>query len=182
MAGTTLRRRVGVRGGSAERAALAEHNKLVDDVETLRAAAFGIFGYQVENLAAGADVAARAVFCAPYALTVLDSVKFVNEAASAGIDGSNTAVITLRNITEGVDVATITLTANTTANAATALTLASANADVAANDVLGLVITQGATADLSAGTLQFAYQRQTVDAASDLTAAKIADGAGTVIT
>jgi hypothetical protein len=35
MAGTTLRRRVGVRSG-AERALLAEYNKLVDDVELLR--------------------------------------------------------------------------------------------------------------------------------------------------
>lgn len=147
--------------------------KVVDDLEKLRAALIDIFSYKIENLAAGADLTARAFFVAPAALTILDSVKLIPEAASTGVDGSNTLVVTLRNITEGVDIATITRTADLVANTPLALTLTSANADIAAGDVLGIVVTQGATADAGTFMVQFSFQRQTVDAAGDLAAAKV---------
>lgn len=150
-------------------------NNIVTDLATIRAGVFGVFNYKVEDLGAGADITARAFFQAPFALTILDSVKALQEGASAGVDGGNTAVITLRNITEGVDVATITLSADVSANAATALTLTGANADIAASDILGIVVTQGAAANLSSFVLQFAYQRQTVDAAGDLVASALTD-------
>lgn len=182
MAGTTTKSREnhGLSGGT-DRDVIVEYNKLVDDVELVRAGARQLVSYDIEDLAAGADIAARAIFVAPRASTVLDSVKCVYEAASAAVDGSNTTVVTLRNITEAVNIASMTLTATTSANAAESLTLTAANADIAANDVLGVVVTNGATADTPKMILQFELQPQTIDAAGDMTAAKIGNIGGTAI-
>lgn len=139
MAGSTLKSRRMTRKGSDLQNLLIEFNKLVQ---------YGVpLTYRVEDLAANGDITARGVWILPVAGAVV-SAKVVWEAASVGVDGSNTAVVTLRNITEGVDIATVTLTANVTANAATTLTITAANADTAANDVLGIVVTTGTTADL----------------------------------
>ena len=67
--------------------------------------------------------------------------------------------------------ATVTLTSDVSANAATALTLSEGTC--AANDILGIVVTQGTTANLSLFTLQFEFQLATVDAAADMTASSI---------
>ena len=178
MAGTAERtEKIGVPGSIT--ALLTENfNDLVDDVETLRGATRIHFTYLVEDLAAGADIAARAIWIAPAALTI-ESVKAVYEAASVGVDGTNTTVLTLRNITEGVDVATVTKTAVTSANAAETLAITAANADIAANDILGVVVTNGATADTPKITLVVVGHYQTIDAASDMTASKIANSGGT---
>jgi hypothetical protein len=182
MAGTTTTSRRTQRSGSDVNDLLIQFNKLVDNAETLRQASFGVFNYKVEDLGAGADLTARAFFVAPFALTVLDSVQVIPEAASAGVDGSNTLVLTLRNITASEDIATITRTTDLAANTPVALTLTAANADIAASDVLGLVVTQGAAANAGTFLFQFAYQRQTVDAAADMTAAKVGDLTATAIT
>lgn len=151
-------------------------NAIVVDLEMLRSGAGKrSVIYQHEELAAGADIAARGIFVAPVAMTVLDSVTYTPGGNSAGIDGSNTLVLTLRNITEGVDVATVTRTTNVTANTPVSLTLTAANADIAASDVLGIVVTQGAAADVTIGTFQFNITNQTVDASTDLTAFALDD-------
>lgn len=106
----------------------------------------------IEDLAAGADITARGEFSHPEAIVVTD-VKYLARGASAGVDGSNTAVLKLRNITASEDVATVTLSADVTLNSLTSLTLTAANTDVAASAVLGIVVTQGATADLGIGSL-----------------------------
>lgn len=168
--------------GGTKRDLLIQFNKVITDLETLRAGTRYPVRYQVEDLSAGADIAAWAVFKAPVAMTVLDTCKVVHCAASSGVDGSNTAVLTIRNITEGVDVASATLTANASANTASDLTLTGANADIAANDVLGIVVTQGAAADLAAIIFQWEMRPQTVDAAADLTAAQVGNESGTAIT
>lgn len=148
---------------------------IVDDLEKLRAASVIEFMYQVENLAANGDIAARAVYRARVALTIQD-VCAIFEAAGVGIAANpNDAVITLRNITEGVDIATITLTANPAANSTQALTITGANADIAAGDILGIVVTTNGTADLPAFSLHFAAQPQTIDAAGDLLGFKVND-------
>jgi hypothetical protein len=180
MAGTTVKSRLtlGV-AGSVSRHMAIEHNKLVDDVELVRAGARQVVSYDIEDLAGGADISARAIYVAPRASTIIDSVKCVYEAASSGVDSGNTSVVTLRNITEGVNIASMTLTATTSANAAESLTLTASAADIAANDVLGIVVTNGATADTPKMILQFEIQPQTIDAAGDMTAAKIGDDSGT---
>lgn len=150
-----------------------EFNKVITDLETLRAGIRETISVDNEDLAAGADIAARPFYQAKVAETVLDSVVYIPQANSVGVDGSNTLVITLRNVTEGVDIATVTRTTNLVAGTPVALTLTAANADIAASDVLGLTITQGATADVGTGVLQFEKKRQTIDAAADMTAAAL---------
>jgi hypothetical protein len=103
----------------------------------------------VEDLAADADITARAFARLPTVGRVL-SVWVTFRAASAGVDASNAATITLRNITKGVDIATVTLTANVAANAAVELVITTANASFSRGDVLGIVVTQGTTANLPA--------------------------------
>lgn len=179
MAGTLKRRRgLYMQPESIVRELAIEHNQVVDDLETLRAASIQAVNYLIEDLAAGADIAERAIYIAPRAGTVLNTVRAIYEAASSAVDGSNTTVITLRNITEAVNIASVTLTDTTAANAVESLTLTSANADIAASDVLGVVVTNGATADTPKITLQFEVQPQTIDAAADMVAAKLGDDAG----
>lgn len=173
MAGSAKARVVTDHPGSANEQVRVEHNLLVADLETVRAALGRVLQYVVENLAAGADIAARAIFRANVALTVQDSVYVIPEAASAGVDGSNTLTVTLRNITEGVDIASVVRTTNLVANTPVQLTLEVANADIAAGDVLGLVVTQGAAADAGAFTLQYEVVPQTVDVDADLLASTV---------
>lgn len=101
----------------------------------------------VENLAAGADIAARAIHAFEKDGWIV-SARVVNQAsAAAGIDGSNTCVVTLSN-TAGT-VVTETFDGTTTFPAAnTAQDLGSvANTHVTSNDVLTLAVTNGSTAD-----------------------------------
>jgi hypothetical protein len=179
MAGTSERiEKIGNPGSVT--ALLTENlNDLIDDVELVRAAARQVVAYDIEDLAAGADIAARAIYSAPRASTVVDSVRVIAEAVSSGVDSGNTIVVTLRNITEGVNVASLTRTADLAANTAYTLTLDAANADIAASDVLGIVVTNGAAADPGKMILQFEIQPQTIDAAGDMTASKLANFAGT---
>lgn len=116
---------------------------------------------RVEDLSAGADITARAFFRAKYPIEVLEA-EILPEAVSAGVDGSNTLAVTLRNITEGVDIATVTRTTDLAANTPVALTVTAANADVAADDVLGIVVTQGATANAGRFILQVTYRVQSL--------------------
>lgn len=112
------------------------------------------FNYKVEDLAAGVDITARAFFQAKEALEVLTAA-IVPEAASVGVDGANTLVVTLRNITQAKDIATVTRTTDLVANTPVALAVTLANAKVTKEDVLGLVVTQGATANAGTFVLQF---------------------------
>ncbi|MHB1310634.1 MAG: hypothetical protein ACYC3L_01365 [Gemmatimonadaceae bacterium] len=182
MAGTTTTSKQTQKIGADVGQLVVQHNTLVDDVEAVRAAQRILCHYEVDPGTAGTDVTARAIFVAPAALTIIDSVKVIATEATVGVDVGNTLILTLRNITEGVDVATVTRSATNSANDVIALTLTAANADIASGDVLGVTVTQGATADAGRLMFQFEYQRQTVDAAADLTAAKIGDLAGTAFT
>lgn len=181
MAGTTTKSRQTGYVGSDVRDLVINHNKVIDDLATVRAGASVVVQYEHEQLAADADIAARPIFVAPAALTVT-SVLYIPRGNSAGIDGSNTLVVTLRNITAGEDVATVTRTTDLTGGTALTVTITAANADVASGAVLGLTITQGTSADVDIGILQFTYQLQSADAAADLTAAKVGDASGTAIT
>lgn len=187
MAGTTTSSRRGRGVGSETDASvlhdlIVQHNAAVDDLATVRGGVRAMHRHEVDPGSAGTDISARSVFVASVAMTVLDSVKVICTEATVGVDGSNTLVLTLRNITEGVDIATITRTATNSANDVLSLTLTAANADLAANDVLGITVTQGATADAGRLVFQWETQTQASDAAADLTAAKIGDSAGVAIT
>lgn len=103
--------------------------------------------HTVENLAAGADIAARAVHAFEKDGWIV-AARVVNQAtAAAGIDDSNTCVITLA--TGAGTVVAETFDSTTTFPAAnTAQDLGSvSNVHVAAGSVLTLAVTNGTTAD-----------------------------------
>ena len=103
--------------------------------------------HAVENLAAGADIAARAVHRFDRDAWVVGA-RIVNQAtASAGIDDSNTCVVTLATgagtvATDTFDSTTTFPTTNTSADLG-----AISNAHAAAGSVLTLAVTNGAAAD-----------------------------------
>lgn len=111
----------------------------------------------IEDLGAGVDITDRGVFAAPYPLSVLEA-KVVPYAASAGVDGSNTVVVDLKNLTATETIGTVTSTSNYAAATPVDLTLTAANVDVAANAVLGFSVTQGATANTAGMVLQVSYR------------------------
>lgn len=125
----------------------------------------GIFGdlqipsltaIQVENLAAGADIAARAEFASPASGCVLTRIGIVPQGASAGVNDANTAVI---EVSDGAGNAIATQTYNTATQPPAANTYGSLGALVSphhvltANEVVRLAVTQGAAADLPAFVL-----------------------------
>lgn len=119
--------------------------------------------YLVENLAAGADLTERVMGRCKYPTEFLEC-EILPTVASVGVDGSNTLLVTLRNITGAVDIATVTLTTNLVLNTPVALTMSTtlANRIAAADDVIGLVVTQGATADTAGFILQATNRCATV--------------------
>ena len=87
----------------------------------------------------------------------IKAVNIIAAGTSAGIDGSNTCLIALTNITESVNVAAKTFTnvvVYPAANVAAELTLVTAQQTVKAGDTLGMTITQGTTADHNGFVLQ----------------------------
>ncbi len=123
-----------------------------------------LFGwlYAIEDLSAGADISTvRAIGRVPTGFTYeLIAGALIHEGAAAGIDGSNTVVLTVRNITQSLDMATLTLTASPAANAASGLTVSGtlANTVAAAGDVIGILLVQGATANLAKCGLQLDWR------------------------
>jgi hypothetical protein len=103
--------------------------------------------HAVENLAAGADVAARAIHGFDSQSWVV-SARVINQAtAAAGIDNGNTCVVTLATSTGTVVGATFNAT-NTFPAANTDKDLgAVSNPRVAAGEVMTLAVTNGANAD-----------------------------------
>ena len=103
--------------------------------------------HAVEDLAAGADIAARAIHTFEKEGWIV-SARVVNQAtAAAGIDNSNTCVVAIN--AGGSSVATKTFDATTTfpaANAASDLGTIS-NPHVSAGGVMTLAVTNGATAN-----------------------------------
>ncbi len=103
--------------------------------------------HAVDNLAAGADIAARAVHSFNHDAWIF-SARVVNQAtAASGIDNSNTCVVALvvggsSLVSETFDSTTTFPAANTAQNLGTL-----SNNNAAAGDVLTLAITNGTTAD-----------------------------------
>lgn len=112
------------------------------------------FFVPVEDLAAGADIAARLVFVLPRANT-LQSVGILTQGAPAGVDDANTAVITIADAAANV---IVTKTYNTgtqppTSAYASLGALDATHKILAASEAVSIAVTQGAAADLPAFTL-----------------------------
>lgn len=118
----------------------------------------------VENLAAGADIAARAEFIAPATGGTLRKIGFVAQANPAGIDDANTAVIAW---TDAAGNSIVSKTYNTGTQPGDADiyndlgTLDVTHKVLTANEVVKMAITQGTTADL--GALRFLIEWEPSD-------------------
>lgn len=114
----------------------------------------------IENLAAGADIAARACFMAPLPGCTLTNIGIIPQGSSAAIDDSNTAVIA---IATAAGDAIVTKTYNTAtqppaANVHGTLgSLSSTYKVLTAHEVITIAVTQGSSADLPAFILNLEY-------------------------
>lgn len=111
----------------------------------------------IEDLAADADIAARVFFRAKYPTEILEA-EILPTAASTGVDGSNTLTVTVRNVTQSVDIATVVSTTNLALNTPVALTVTAANRFTNADDVIGIVVTQGTTANTAGFLVQVTHR------------------------
>jgi hypothetical protein len=122
--------------------------------------------YQVENLAANADIGdgaaanARSLFAAPAAVT-LTKISVVGQAAPAGVDDSNTAVLTVHHNAAATAIVTKTYNTGTVfpaANTKTSLgTLDTTEKILAADDTVRLSVVNGTNADLPAFLVLIEY-------------------------
>lgn len=112
----------------------------------------GMAMIRIENLAAGSDISNRVIFGSQYGVT-LSKIAIITEGAPAGVDDSNTVVITLTN---GSDETIVTKTYNS-ANQPPSSDLGDLGAlsitELDANDVIKLSVTCGATANMPAFTI-----------------------------
>ena len=113
---------------------------------------------RVEDLAAGADIAARPVFVHPRAVTLV-SVGILTEGAPAGVDNDNTAVLALADDAAN---AIVTKTYNTATQPPTRDyedlgALDGTHKVLTAGEHVTLSVTQGATANLPAFSVILRY-------------------------
>jgi len=111
----------------------------------------------IEDLAAGADITDRPVFVFPTKDVVLNEIGILTQGAPAGVDNSNTIVITIKNedgqtlVTKSYD----TASQPPTNNYASLGALSNVNLDAA--DHLLVSVTQGATANMPSFRLVFEF-------------------------
>ena len=127
------------------------------ELDGLDIAGIGYFRISVADLSAGTDITARAEFVCPFPLEVLEA-KIVPIAASTGVDGSNTVAVVLSNITGSATIASLTSTTDYAANTPLTMTLTDANVHCAADDVLGIAVTQGTNANTAGFYVQVFYR------------------------
>ncbi len=109
--------------------------------------------YEMENLAAGADIAARPVFCAPAEGAEITKLGWVPQGSSAGVDNSNPAVLAITDKAAN-SIASVTYNTGTQPPADGvygSLGTLSTHAVLTGNEAVLLAVTQGATADLPGG-------------------------------
>jgi len=138
-------------------------NKILADavttVKILTTAKTRVFNYQVEDLAANADITTRAVFECPTGLAyTITAAKIISQGTPAGIDDSNTCVVQILNGASSI----ASVTYNTSVpfpavNVAGSLGSLSASKAIAAGDKVHLVVTNGTTANPPAFMLQVEY-------------------------
>ena len=111
--------------------------------------------YQVADLDAGADIAATGIYVVPAGKKlVLQSVNVIAQGSAAGIDATNTCVVAVKDGSTAVAEKTFNNTvAFPGAGAAAAITMAAA-VTFTAGDVVTYAVTNGATANPPAFTLQ----------------------------
>lgn len=127
------------------------------DINTLTGVASQFIVYQVIDLAAGADVTSTGLFVCPTGFTfTISSIDIISQGTAAGIDDSNTCVISVLNGTNAI--------VTKTYNAATTFPADGVSSNLGALDethkvitagqIIKYTITNGATADSPAFILQ----------------------------
>jgi hypothetical protein len=119
-----------------------------------------VINYQVEDLSADGDIAARVIFVAPAGLSVLlVSASIISQGTAAGIDDANTCVVALTDGTNSIVSKTFnTATAFPAAAAITDLgTLHATYKSLSAGEKLCLSVTNGSAANPPAFMLQVVY-------------------------
>lgn len=143
--------------------ALAADDKVTVDF-TINGTAYLPSGtFQVEYYATPKTFTGKAIFKAREKCTV-EKIQYVGEQTSAGVDGSNTAVIAVKNATDATTIVSKTYNASGPPAANTYADLGTlANADLDANDVLTLDETLGVTAFLGDHRIEIDYVLQDVE-------------------
>lgn len=111
----------------------------------------------LEDLAAGADIANRLVFAHAASITIV-GVGLLLQGAVAGIDNSNTVVVALTAGADTVATKTYNTATQPSTTALNDITLDATKTVRPAGEVLKLSVTQGATANLPAGTVLIRYR------------------------
>lgn len=117
----------------------------------LNVAPVRIVSYEVEDLSADGDISSRPIFYCPagYKLTISD-ILILSQGTVAGVDNSNTAVITLSNGTNAI--AAKTFNSSVTFPAIATVTnlgaLSATYKSIAAGETIRLSVTCGTSADL----------------------------------
>lgn len=111
--------------------------------------------YQVADLGAGGDIAATGIYVVPAGKKlVLQSASVISQGSPAGVDATNTCVVDVKDGSTAVATKTFNNTvAFPAAGTAAALTM-SAEAVFTAGDIVTYAVTNGATANPPAFTLQ----------------------------
>lgn len=122
-----------------------------------------IFMYTQSDLAAGADVAATGIYVVPagFKFTV-KSIEIIPAAAAAGIDAGDTALIEIKSGANVIASKTYSDTVVFPAALSSDTLGAITNGNLVAGDVLAIVITQGATANLPVFSLQITGSLESV--------------------
>lgn len=117
-----------------------------------------LFSYQIEDLAAGVDIAGREIWQLPQGgVTTINRVEIHFEEATVGVDGANTLTIAITG-PGGAIATTGALTANQTAGTTNVPSLTN-NTGLAVAGNITLDVTQGATADAGLVSV-FVYYEQ----------------------
>ena len=127
------------------------------DINTLTGVASQFIVYQVIDLAAGADVTSTGLFVCPTGFTfTISSIDIISQGTAAGIDDSNTCVISVLNGTNAIVTKTYnaatTFPADGTSDNLGALD--ETHKVITAGQIIKYTITNGATADSPAFILQ----------------------------
>lgn len=136
------------------------------DINTLTGVASQFIVYQVIDLAAGADVTSTGLFVCPTGFTfTISSIDIISQGTAAGIDDSNTCVISVLNginaiVTKTYNAAT-TFPADGTSDNLGALD--ETHKVITAGQIIKYTITNGATADSPAFIIQIIGELATVE-------------------
>ncbi len=118
-----------------------------------------ILPYQIEDLAAGVDIAARVIHRGePGRDTVIRSGRLIFEVATVGVDGGNTLQI-IAATPGGTVLDSTVLAANQAAGTVLLLTFTAANALLTSAQNLTLSVTQGANADAGRMILEVSFEK-----------------------